>query len=167
MLESLFTVLFALFSVFYGGLESTPDVPAPTAPAATSQTAEVVYVTDGDTITVRLDGQTEKVRYIGIDTPEPYRDGEPVCYALEASEANRQLVEGKTVRLESDTENTDRYGRLLRYVYVDDVLVNGELLRGGFATTLTIAPNTAHANEFKTLEAEAKREGVGLWSFCR
>lgn len=132
-----------------------------------STTAEVVRVIDGDTIVVRITGEEQTIRYIGIDTPEPYRDGEPACFSLEASLKNKELVQGKTVRLESDSEDTDRYDRLLRYVYVDEVFVNAELVRGGYAKKLVIKPNTTHKNQFADLEQTAREQGLGLWGDCQ
>ncbi|MFT7645132.1 MAG: micrococcal nuclease [Candidatus Paceibacteria bacterium] len=133
---------------------------------ATSIKAEVVRVIDGDTIVVLITNKEQTIRYIGIDTPEPYRDAEPACFSLEASLKNRELVEGKIVRLESDRENTDRYGRLLRYVYVDDIFVNAELIKEGYAKDMAIKPNTVHKNLFATLEQAARKQGVGLWGSC-
>lgn len=129
--------------------------------------AEVVRVIDGDTIVVRIDGKEATVRYIGIDTPEPYRDGEPACFSLEASQKNKELVAGKTVRLESDQGNTDRYDRLLRYVYVDETFVNAELVKEGYARSMKIKPNTNHATEFLRLESTAREERKGLWENCQ
>ena len=129
--------------------------------------AEVGRVIDGDTIEVDLDGATEDVRYIGVDTPESAIPGEPVeCFGKEAAVANERLVGGETVRLVFDAERRDRYGRLLAYVYVGETFVNARLVEGGFATTLEIEPNTSQAGRLGRLEARAGREGAGLWSAC-
>lgn len=129
-------------------------------------TAQVIHVIDGDTIDVRIAEEVMRVRYIGIDTPEPYAGTAPECFAADASAANRSLVAGQTVALVADQEDRDTYNRLLRYVYVDDVLVNAELLRGGFATTLTIPPNTRFARQFAELQATAQNQSRGLWAAC-
>ena len=100
--------------------------------------AEVIRVIDGDTIEVTIDGKVEKVRYIGIDSPEPYSEEVPECFSKEASMANRNLVENKKVTLVPDLEDRDRYDRLLRYVYVGDVFVNKELVKDGFAEATNI-----------------------------
>jgi micrococcal nuclease len=124
---------------------------------------------DGDTIVVRVDGRTERVRYIGMDTPESVKPGTPVqCYAKAASAENKKLVQGQRVKLVSDAEARDRYGRLLAYVYRerDGLFVNAELVRRGYAKPLTIPPNVAHAAEFRRLAAGARRAGRGLWSRC-
>jgi micrococcal nuclease len=131
--------------------------------------AQVLRVVDGDTVQVRVEGRHERVRYIGIDTPESVRPGAPVqCFAKRASAFNARLVVGERVRLVSDAERRDRYGRLLAYVYRvrDGLFVNAELVRRGYARTLTIPPNVAYAAEFRRLAAAARRKGRGLWSSC-
>jgi micrococcal nuclease len=131
--------------------------------------AQVLRVVDGDTVQVRVEGRHERVRYIGIDTPESVRPGSPVqCFAKRASAFNARLVAGERVRLVSDAERRDRHGRLLAYVYRvrDGLFVNAELVRRGYARKLTIPPNVAHAAEFRRLAAAARRKGRGLWSSC-
>ncbi|MEP6953705.1 MAG: thermonuclease family protein [Solirubrobacteraceae bacterium] len=129
----------------------------------------VVRVVDGDTIRVRLNGRSERVRYIGVDTPESVKPGTPVqCYAERAAAANRSLVAGRRVRLVADAEERDRFGRLLAYVYrePDGAFVNAALVRYGYARTLTIPPNVAHREDFSRLAAEARHAGRGLWRAC-
>jgi micrococcal nuclease len=128
----------------------------------------VVHVADGDTIKVQLDdGRTERVRYIGVDTPESVKPGTPVqCFAKKASHYNAALVDGREVTLRLDAEARDRYGRLLAYVYTAGRFVNRELVARGYARTLTIPPNVAHADEFAHLARRAREEGVGLWRAC-
>jgi micrococcal nuclease len=134
---------------------------------ATSAEATVVRVVDGDTIEADVGGETEDVRYIGVDTPESVKPGTPVeCFALRASHFNERLVEGETVRLEYDAEHRDVYGRLLAYVYLGDRFVNAELVRRGFASTLAIPPNTRFAELFDRLEEKASEVGRGLWGRC-
>jgi micrococcal nuclease len=131
--------------------------------------AQVLRVVDGDTIRVRLDGRTERVRYIGVDTPESVKPGTPVqCFAKRAAAANAALVAGRSVRLVGDVEQRDRYGRLLAYVYrePDGAFVNAQLVRDGYARTLTIAPNVAHARQFARLAQTARESGRGLWTAC-
>jgi micrococcal nuclease len=130
-------------------------------------TATVTRAIDGDTVEVEVDGRTETVRYIGVDTPESVKPDTPVeCYALAASHFNERLVEGERVRLSFDAERRDTYGRLLAYVHLADRFVNAELLRRGYATTLTIPPNDRFAARFGRLERAAARAGRGLWSSC-
>jgi micrococcal nuclease len=128
--------------------------------------AEVLGVTDGDTIDVLLDGEIEHVRYIGINTPESNPDQPLECFGKQAEEANRELVEGETVSLEFGPELRDRYDRLLAYVSVGGLFVNAELVERGFARSLTISPNDARAPLFERLETEAGRAGLGLWGAC-
>jgi micrococcal nuclease len=129
--------------------------------------ARVERVVDGDTIVVRVDGRSERVRYIGVDTPESVKPGVPVqCFAKSAAKENAKLVLGRDVRLEYDAEARDRYGRLLAYVWRGDLLVNAELVRLGYGKPLEIAPNLAHAAELRQLAAAARRGHRGLWSRC-
>jgi micrococcal nuclease len=139
--------------------------------SASSLSGRVVRVVDGDTIKVSLGGgRTERVRYIGVDTPESVKPGTPVqCFAKRASHFNASLVGGREVTLRTDAEARDRYGRLLAYVYTSrppHVFVNRELVAKGYARTLTIPPNVAHAGEFASLARQARERGRGLWSAC-
>lgn len=131
--------------------------------AALSGSAFVQRVVDGDTVVLAGVGP---VRYIGIDTPELHHPTKPVQpYAREAKEFNRRMVEGKRVRLEYDVQRRDRYNRLLAYVYLEDgTFVNAELVRQGYAKTLTIPPNVKHADLFVQLRKEARAAGRGLWA---
>ncbi len=140
-------------AVGYGAGSAQPDV-------------TVRRVIDGDTVELS-DGQ--RVRYIGIDTPEVsrrrgnqwVRDPEPMGH--EATERNRQLVEGRPVRLEQDVQPHDKYGRLLAYVYVGELMVNETLLREGFAQLLTIPPNVKHVERFRRAVQDAREARRGLW----
>ncbi len=126
--------------------------------------AMVDRIVDGDTIEVTIGGQKYTVRYIGIDTPEtvhPTRGEEP--YGREAKEKNRELVEGRKARLEKDVSETDRYSRLLRYVYVGDLFVNAELVRLGYAQAISYPPDVKYQDLFRRLEKEAREAGMGLW----
>ena len=130
--------------------------------------ATVTDVVDGDTVVVALgDGRTETVRLLGVDTPETVHPDEPVeCYGPEASAYTHARLGGRAVRLETDVEERDIYGRLLAYVYVDGVRVNDELLRLGYASLLVIPPNEAHARTLLAAELAARSAGHGLWSAC-
>jgi micrococcal nuclease len=137
--------------------------------AGASATARVQRVVDGDTVLVSVDGREERVRYIGVDTPETVKPNTPVqCGGKAASALNDQLVDGAEVTLRFDRELRDRYDRLLAYVYraSDGLFVNARLVRDGAARTLTIAPNTAHAPELARLQAEARDARRGLWGTC-
>lgn len=129
----------------------------------------MVRVVDGDTIQVQVGGTRERVRYIGVDTPESVKPGSPVeCHGKAAARENQRLVAGERVRLVRDVEARDRYGRLLAYVYRerDDRFLNAALVRGGFARPLTIPPNVRHADDFVRLAREARRSRRGLWRAC-
>jgi micrococcal nuclease len=129
-----------------------------------------VRVVDGDTVVVRIDGADEKVRLLGIDTPETVDPRRPVqCFGKEASRRTKELLpEGAEVRLERDVEPRDAYDRLLAYVYRadDGTFVNLALLEEGFAQTLTITPNVAYADRFAAAAREARDAGRGLWGAC-
>jgi micrococcal nuclease len=156
-------VAVVLARVWIGG-GSSEDGSTPTGRAVT---ARVVRVVDGDTILASVDGHDEYVRYIGVDTPETVKPDTPVqCYGPQASAENHRLVEGRAVRLVFDRERRDVYGRLLAYVHVGSRFVNATLARDGYARTLAIAPNTAHASLFHRLAGRAAREGRGLWGAC-
>jgi len=140
--------------------------PSPTASVVspTGEQARVTRVVDGDTIDVVIAGATYRVRYIGIDTPETVDPRRPVgCYGREASERNRQLVEGKTVGLEKDVSETDKYERLLRYVWVDGEMVNAVLVREGYAMASTYPPDVKYQELFLSLQGEARGASLGLW----
>lgn len=146
------------------GPEPTATI-APTPVPSTDEIGLVTNVVDGDTIDVDLNGQTYRVRYILVNTPEtkhPTLGVEP--FGPEAFAANKALVEGKTVRLEKDVSPTDKYGRLLRYVYVDDLLVNEELLRLGLAQVDIYPPDLKYLDRFRAVQQQARENRVGLWA---
>jgi endonuclease YncB( thermonuclease family) len=144
---------------------SPPQTPVePMPPPSDLVEAQVTRIVDGDTVQVLIDGVEYRLRYIGIDTPEtkhPTLGVEP--FGPEATQANTELVEGKTVWLEKDVSETDRYGRLLRYVYVDDLMVNEELLRRGLARVATFPPDVKYADRFLELQRAAQEAGLGMW----
>ena len=129
---------------------------------------EVVEVVDGDTVVVALpDGTRDTVRLLGVDTPETRHPTRPVgCFGPEASAFTRTRLLGRTVRLESDTERRDAYGRRLAYVWLDGERFNDELLRAGYARFLVIPPNDAYGRALLRAELAARDAGRGLWSAC-
>ena len=133
-------------------------------PNHTAQTGKVVDVVDGDTIKVLLeeDGRTYTVRYIGMDTPEYTTKIE--FYGSEAAVKNVKLVMQKTVALIKDVSETDRYGRLLRYVIADNIFVNYELVAQGFANTASFPPDIACIPTFQEAERKAASANLGLWN---
>ena len=121
-----------------------------------SETATVVRVIDGDTIEVDLDGSRYTARNIGINTPETNRPSRGVeFYRAETSARIRELVEGKTVRMDLDVSSTDRFDRLLRYVHVDGEMANATLISEGFVVTSAFPPDTKSADRFENIQIQA------------
>jgi micrococcal nuclease len=154
---------------------------APGARAAAPRPLEghVVYVVDGDTIHVQLADQIEKVRYIGVNTPEvpharehgerraPRHLPHSVAAGEAAKRANWELVAGQRVRLDLDQRRRDPHRRLLAYVWSGDTMVNAELVRRGYAEVMSVPPDFRHRALFVTLQAEACAAGRGLWGIPR
>lgn len=126
----------------------------------------VVKVIDGDTIELE---NGERLRYIGIDAPEKNDPRKPVqCFAQEATEKNRELVEGELIKFYKDVSERDKYQRLLGYVYREDGLfVNLELVRQGYAFSYPYSPDISKQDEFREVEREAREKERGLWSDCK
>lgn len=131
------------------------------------QKVKVLRVIDGDTIEIEdAEKVAKKVRYIGIDTPEtvdPRRSEQ--CFGKEASNKNKELVEGKEIYLEKDVSEVDKYGRLLRYIYLEsnDISVNEQLVTEGYAVSSKYPPDIKYQEKFKAAEEEARAKGKGLW----
>lgn len=166
----LFSVLIILLVIFYSrnyysreikdrvSISSTPTV-------LLLEKAKVINVLDGDTIVLE---NNQKVRLIGIDAPEKYYDGKKDdCFAKEAKEMLKQLIEKQNVDLEIDISQTDKYDRLLRYVYLDEVLINEFLVRQGFAKASSIPPDTKYRGGFEKAQGLAENQRLGLWSRCQ
>ena len=137
-----------------------PDAPKDAVPA------KVQRVSDGDTFVATVMGRRERIRVIGVDTPEsaaPNQPDEP--YGEEASDFAKLYLDGETVRLAGDAEPRDRYGRMLAYVWLEDgTFWNALLVAEGYAQQLTIPPNVTYERLFRRLAAEARREDRGLWA---
>lgn len=126
-------------------------------------TLAVKHVIDGDTI---IAASGEKVRYVGIDSPELASEERPAQFFAEDSKnANKEMVEGRTIKLELDIEKTDKHGRILAYIFLKDgTFVNAKLVENGYARTYFIPPNIKYYSQFKKLEKEAIKNRKGLWS---
>lgn len=133
-------------------------LPASSAPALQGK---VVKVSDGDTLVVQVDpNRQEKVRLLGIDTPEMAQKP----WGERAKTFTERLALGKVVRLETDVQPRDQYGRLLAYAYVGKTFLNYELVRQGYAMLLTYPPNVAHVDQFTQAQKLARQEGKGIWN---
>ena len=125
---------------------------------------------DGDTIVASIGGDEERVRLIGINTPESVDPRRPVeCYGIEASDHAKELLpEGTAIRIERDAEARDRYDRLLGYVYraTDGLFVNLAMVEDGYAQVMTYPPNVTHTAQFVAAQASARERSVGLWGNC-
>ncbi len=164
------------------GKSATTAVPVASNPhflPAGNGLVKVIRVIDGDTIEIESSVPStvaqgrEKVRYIGMNAPETVDPRKPVqCFGEEASRKNKELVEGKFVRLMKDVSERDKYGRLLRYVFLPgtgiggDIFINLELVREGYAFSDTFPPDVKYQSEFVKAQAEARAAGRGLWSAC-
>lgn len=130
----------------------------------TGDSFRVTRVIDGDTIELE---NGERVRYVGIDTPETVDPRKPVqCFGVEASKKNKELVEGKSVRLERDITDRDKYNRLLRYVWVGDTFINLALIEEGYAQSYSYPPDIKYQGQFVEAQRQARETNKGLWGGC-
>jgi len=164
------TLLLILFAILLSFLESKGVI----------NLDKANFVKDGDKIFVSrvIDGDTielntgEKLRYIGIDTPEVNYGKSSECFALEAKEFNKKLIEKKEIELEKDITNKDKFGRLLRYVYVENesttsaIFVNEHLVRQGYAIVSTYPPDIKYIEDLLSAQREARENNRGLWGKC-
>ncbi|MDF2548799.1 MAG: hypothetical protein K0R93_3697 [Anaerosolibacter sp.] len=130
-------------------------------------TYKITKIVDGDTIEIDYNGTKERVRLIGVDTPESVhpdatRNSE---YGKVASEFSNKQLDGKTVTLEFDVQERDKYGRLLAYVYVDGIMYNKILVSEGYAKVATFPPNVKYVADFTALEKQAREQNKGLWAY--
>lgn len=143
------------------------------SPKENFEEAKVTKVVDGDTVEVEINGQLKKLRYIGVNTPETVDPRRPVeCFGREASGENKRVVGGKTVYLEKDVSETDKFGRLLRYVYLklDDgslLFINDYLVRQGYAYASDYPPDIKYTEKFREAQKQAEENKRGLWSSCK
>lgn len=173
---SLLVIFTGLGFLFFSSPQPTPFIvettPVATTSAVVGVEGERVLVTkviDGDTIDIE-GGKT--VRFIGMDTPETVDPRRPVgCFGKEASNETKSLLSGKVVILQKDVSETDKYGRLLRYIYLplengQTLFINDYLVREGFAKVLTYPPDVKFNEQFRQAEREAREQKRGLWGKC-
>ncbi|MEK7680495.1 MAG: thermonuclease family protein [Patescibacteria group bacterium] len=157
-----FFIILILYLLDDASTQSSP--PDSLAPPSVSRVL-VTRIIDGDTIELETG---DKVRYIGVNTPEsvdPRREVQ--CFGIEASVYNKNLVLNKKVRLEKDISETDKFGRLLRYIYLEDgTFINLKLINDGYGYASAYPPDVAHSEEFVDAQRQARENGLGLWSAC-
>lgn len=131
---------------------------------------QITKFDDGDTVQVDMNGRTETIRFIGVDTPETHDPRKAVqCFGLAAAAFTNNMIGNSQVRLEADplSTNRDRYNRLLRFIYLPDgTLVNGEIIKQGYGFAVTGFPHS-RLEEFRTYEKEAREQNKGLWKDCK
>ena len=166
-------VLVGVLALSAGCLNSTPEMDAnpglSTEPSSEQDGYRVTYVVDGDTFDIDDNGETVRIRVIGIDTPEVYGPDAPQCYGEEASERAKELLENTTVTLENDPsqEAIDRYDRRLAHVVLSDGTQFGELMvKDGFAQAYTYRSPAKYDARYEELEAQARESRSGMWGSC-
>ena len=165
-------VIFGMGTFMTNTFQPVKNSPHPEIAGIEGEMAKVVSVVDGDTIKVLIGQKQYTVRFIGMNTPETVDPRKPVeCFGKEASNENKELLTGKQVILQKDVSETDKFGRLLRFVYLplDNgkmLFVNDYLVREGFAEIDTIAPDVKLADQFKSAQTQAKQNHLGMWSKC-
>ena len=153
-------------------LVAGPDSPPPPPDIDVAEHGEVVRIVDGDTIIVRIDGREERVRYVGVNAPEladVERGRDAECGAVEAALANRELVGGRSVALERDVSDRDRFGRLLRHVWIEldgSRLVTEALVGSGAIRARSYPPDTKRDPQLDAAEGVARAAGRGIWASC-
>lgn len=162
--SQLLTLLLFTYALLLSGCSNDSSVITPNS-------ATVKHVVDGDTIDIAIGGNTERVRLIGVNTPETKHPTKGVeCFGPEASAYTEKLLPaGTKLRVERDVEARDKYGRLLLYVYIanSNVFVNLDLVLKGYARPMVFEPNTAHKTDFAQAATQAELHNVGLWQACR
>ena len=162
--SQLLTLLLFTYALLLSGCSNDSTITSPNS-------ATVKLVVDGDTIDIAIGGNTERVRFIGVNTPETKHPTKGVeCFGPEASAYTEKLLPaGTKLRVERDIEARDKYGRLLLYVYIanSNVFVNLDLVLKGYARPMVFEPNTAHRADFAQAATQAELHNVGLWKACR
>ena len=152
----------------YLGLESTNDATNNVSNEINNKELyNVVRVVDGDTFIIDYKGQEERVRLIGIDTPESVHPNKEknTNFGNEVSNYTKKMLTGKQVALEFDVEKRDKYGRLLAYVYLDGQMYNKMLLEKGYAQVSTYPPNVKYVKNFINIQKQARARKMGIWKY--
>lgn len=158
------------FSFLQNTIDTPNRIPAIHSEGTSSAVFTVTHIVDGDTIDVKsMYGKKERIRLIGIDTPETVDPRTKVmCYGPEASAHMKELLSGKTVTLEAKPdEDRDSYGRLLRYVFFDELDIGAQMIEEGYARSTCAAFPHPKCAAYNALEKSAKKEQVGRWGACR
>lgn len=168
--KKLLSLLIGLLIILAGFFaDKHPNVTSRILGVATPGTYRVAQFYDGDTIAVNMSGNPEKIRLIGVDTPETHDPRKAVqCFGQAAADFTKRLIADQPIRLEADplSSNRDRYNRLLRYVYLpDNRLVNAEIIKQGYGFAYTSFPFTK-SDEFRVYGQEARQQNRGLWASC-
>ncbi|MCX6736199.1 MAG: thermonuclease family protein [Candidatus Parcubacteria bacterium] len=160
-------VFFFLFGTLYGALFYDKAIPAP-AQSETEQNGYVVRIVDGDTLIVQMSGIEEKIRLIGLNTPETVDPRKTVeCFGKEASDEAKRILTGKSVQIETDSsqDRYDKYGRLLAYVFLSDgTNFNRQTIKNGYGYEYTYHLPYKYQKEFKQAEKYARENKKGLWA---
>lgn len=161
ILGALIGLILTALAAYHGLHDNLPD---------NLHKAKVLRVVDGDTLQIQFEGQKERLRLIGVDTPETVAPNKPVeHYGQEASDYTKQALENKTIYLEFDVQERDRYGRLLAYVWTEpdpviEKCFNAHLVYEGYAQVMTVPPNVKYKDVFIMLEQSARENNRGLWA---
>lgn len=163
-MKKIVSILLIIFISLFSYLNS----PLNTEDTSTSSPSETTYlvtrVIDGDTIEINYNSETEKIRMIGIDTPETVKPNTPVQpFGKDASDFTKSMLLNNYISLEFDESERDKYNRLLAYVYIDGKMFNKILLEEGLACVYTFPPNVKYVKDFIAIESKAKSNKIGIW----
>jgi micrococcal nuclease len=163
MPRELFLLATFLVNLFFGHPTTKQEVKG--FETSSGDLVKVVRVVDGDTI--EIEGN-KKIRLIGVNAPESVAPNKKIaCFGHEASNFTKEQLEGKLVKLEKDVSETDKYGRLLRYVHLGGVLFNEELVKNGYAQASTYPPDVKYKDRFLDAQRFARDNNLGLWKACK
>ncbi len=168
IIETIITLIVLVSGIIAGTIkkEEIIEVLGITTTNTLEDSYKVISVTDGDTFKINYNGKETKVRLIGVDTPESVHPDttKNTEYGEEASNYTKNLIQNKTIKLEFDVSQTDKYGRLLAYVYLENgEMLNEKLLKEGYAKVATYPPNVKYVERFEKLQKQARENKIGFW----